>query len=167
MPMPSAVLVTILSTLLVALTPASAIAQRRADMAAATPVARRASGCVVVASVLGGVGGAMVGGTVGVLVERAAYGGNPEAGITGFVVGIVVGAAVGAGAARRVCDEEAEVELGRHLRDLKEPEGTKARVWAPPSPTACRIPARAPCRDVERPLERRAVGRWLRRFVPQ
>lgn len=65
---------------------------------------RRGGGGCVAASVAGGVAGLLVGGVVGARLERAAYDGNPEAGLTGWLVGAVAGAVVGVRIARGLCE---------------------------------------------------------------
>lgn len=101
--------------LLVLLRPAPLVAQGVVDFDRSASLGSRPRGCVIVASVIGGVTGAFVGGAVGAMLERAVYDGNPEAGITGFGVGIVLGAAAGIIIARNACDGSSHDELRQRL----------------------------------------------------
>jgi hypothetical protein len=84
-----------------------------------------ASSCLLsgpgdVASVIGGAAGLLLGGALGASLERAAYGGNPDAGLTGGLVGAVVGGVAGAGLARKACDQSSESQLRAHLSPMRE-----------------------------------------------
>lgn len=71
--------------------------------------------CRIIASVIGGAAGGLLGSALGASLERAVYGGNPDAGLTGGLVGMVVGGVAGVGLARKACGQSPENQLRAHL----------------------------------------------------
>jgi hypothetical protein len=106
----------LLGILFLMLAPGSLAARSGPAAGAVSSPGGAGSGCVFAASVLGGLTGGFVGGAAGVLIERAFYPSNPDAGLTGFAVGMLVGVMGGMQLARKVCDEPTEHELRARLQ---------------------------------------------------
>lgn len=105
----------LLGLLLLGPGPASLVAQQEVLSAVASPSTPSVSSCEIMASVAGGVAGALIGGIVLGRLGRAFYEGE-DAGLTGGIAGMVLGAIGGMQLARRACDEPSDARLRRALQ---------------------------------------------------